>query len=1011
MQLQEAIKELKDLHHGLAYLRRLKRLRSCLKPLIVGFFLWKDLEHKISNKEEGEKALLKSIGFLINERLDSFRRQIEDVEKSESYLSRGDEQRWQSALRSFETDLCNLKSQKALDDMHYSAALKELAAQSHFIVSYNKELEKRKLRQELLRLKDEILQAEGEFNSLYRSQYYFSKAELHSWKKKWGPIVQTIEKCVEGGNADVEFGESLRKIIDAFRNGEQLIEKRNSRFAEEEIARFKGLFDSIETYPLTEGQRRAIVVDEKNNLVVAGAGTGKTSTIIGKARYLIKKGLASPESILLIAFNRDVAEEIDKRVRSCLGIRLSVRTYHSLGLNVIAKSEGTKPSVSELATDRIKLPKKMSEFLRMEVNDPKLMTLINRYLIFHFSPYKTAFEFRSLGEYFEYLKKHEPRSLKGDLVKSFEECDIANFLYTNGIKYEYEKPYEVKTADISYRQYKPDFFLPEYGIYIEHFGIDRQGVPAPFVSRTDYSETINWKRSTHRKNKTTLVETYSYEEQEGNLLSNLEKKLRERNVAFNPMPNDRLFDALNKLGKVDSLASLLSSFLNLYKSCGRGLDEIRNHVSSEDTRTKIFLHIFSKIYDRYTCYLAETGEVDFNDMISSATILVRQRKYLSKFKYILVDEFQDISQSRYRFLKSLLDQGDSKLFCVGDDWQSIYRFTGSDLSIMLDFQDHFDFSQRSCLEETFRFSDKLSDFSTKFILQNPNQIEKRITSGKKENKPAVTLIKSELEKALVRILSQISQGIPSSVDQKTEGRRTVFIIGRYNYLEPENLDEIAARFTRLAITYLTAHSSKGLEADYVIVIGLTSGEYGFPCQITDDPILNLVLAKQDPFPNAEERRLFYVSITRAKKHVYLVIDNNYSVSSFASEIQQKGYEIELDTGNQSLLNCPNCKTGWIVLRTGQYGEFYSCSNYPYCIYKPKICPQCQKGFLNKRETKYQCSEHTCSFNAEPCPACDDGYLVLRSSKHGPFYGCSNYPECNFVQRRSQRRPPYVKHIS
>ena len=987
----------------------MKMLRSCLKILIIGFFTWRHLEREISENEEKRRSLLTSIGLLVSEGLDALRKNIEAVEKSDVYLSRDDEERWQSVFQSLEKNLLNLRSQEAIDETQHSAALKEIAAFRHFIASYNKELEKRRLRQELLRLKDSILRAEGEFDSLYSGKHYFSKAELHSWKKKWGPLVQTVEECAKKDNIDVDFKDSIQRVIDFFQRGEQLVGTRNAKFVDEEIARFKDLFDSIEPWPLTKDQRKAIVVDEKNNLIVAGAGTGKTSTIIGKAGYLVKKGLASPEDILLIAFNRDVVSEMDKRVRSRLGIEPIVRTFHSLGLNVIAEAEGTKPSVSELAADRIKLPKKISKFLQSETRDPKLSELVNRYLVFHFSPYKTAFEFKSFGEYVEYLKKYEPRSLKGDLVRSFEECDIANFLYTNGINYEYEKPYQVKTADRSHRQYKPDFFLPEYGIYIEHFSINRKGIPAPFILQVKYSEDIEWKRGIHRKNKTTLVETYSFEKQEGKLLSNLEEKLRWRNVVFNPIPSEKLFDELNKLGRIDTLALLLSTFLNLYKSCGKSLDEIRNKVSREDARTLTFLDIFSKIYDRYTSYLEETGEVDFNDMINKATNLVRQRKCRSKFKYILVDEFQDISQSRYRFLKSLLDQNDSKLFCVGDDWQSIYRFTGSDLSIMLDFQEHFDFCETNYLEETFRFSDKLSDFSTKFILRNPNQIQKRITSRKKEDKPAVTLIKGETKTALEKILSRINQKTLDKTDQREE-RKTVFIVGRYNYLEPKYLHELTARFPKLTVEYSTAHSSKGLEADYVIIIGLTSGEYGFPCEIMDDPILNLVLAKQDSFPNAEERRLFYVSVTRAKKHVYLVVDSSYWVSSFVSEIQQNGHEVEIGDGDQRTLNCPSCETGWIVLRSGQYGEFYSCSNYPYCEYKPKGCPKCQTGFLNKKGTKYRCSESTCSFDADTCPACDDGYLVLRKSKHGPFYGCSNYPECNYIKRKASRKRPYYRYI-
>jgi DNA helicase-4 len=308
---------------------------------------------------------------------------------------------------------------------------------------------------------------------------------------------------------------------------------------------------------------------------------------------------------------------------------------------------------------------------------------------------------------------------------------------------------------------------------------------------------------------------------------------------------------------------------------------------------------------------------------------------------------------------------------------------------MLDFQEHFEFCERNYLEETFRFNNNLCDFSTKFILQNPNQIQKRIISHKTSDRPAVTLMKGETKAVLEDVLNRLNQ--------RREDGKTVFIIGRYNHLQPKNLDELARMYPKLTIEYSTAHRSKGLEADYVIIIGLTSGEHGFPCQIVDDPVLNLVLAKQDSFPNTEERRLFYVSITRARKHVYLVVDNDFSVSSFISEIQQKGYEIDVVGGRQETVNCPACKTGWIVLRNGQYGEFYSCSNYPYCEYRPKRCPKCRQGFLLKKEAKYQCLDSTCSFEVNPCPFCNDGYLVLRKGKHGRFYGCTNYPKCNYIQ--------------
>ena len=784
-----------------------------------------------------------------------------------------------------------------------------------------------RLRKNLLRVRNDILQAEKEFVSLYNSPQYFSKRDMHLWKQKWSHIAQLVEQSVRKRNLDLDFQNSVTAVAEVFQKGERLLEKRNAAFIEREIVAFKDFFDSIESYPLTAGQRRAIVIDEHSNLVIAGAGTGKTSTIIGKARYLIKKGLAAPEEILFIAFNRDIVSEVDERLYSRLGIRLNVRTFHSLGLDIIAESEGVKPSVSELAEDQLKLQKKILEFFRARMEDKSFSKLLNEYSLFHFSPYKSVFEFNSYGEYIEYLKRFDIRSLKGDKVKSFEECDIANFLHANRIDYAYEKPYEVKTADKGHRQYKPDFFLPKYGIYIEHFGIDREGRAAPYISPIRYNEEMKWKRDIHREHKTTLVETYSYERQEGKLLSNLEEKLRKRGVAFDPIPSEQLFNELKELGKVSPFALLLSTFLNLFKSCGKTLDELRNHVDSGDTRTRLFLDIFSKVYEDYTLHLQKTDEIDFNDMINRATSYARQKEQLSKFKYILVDEFQDISQNRYRFLESMLDQNSAKLFCVGDDWQSIYRFTGSDLSIMFDFEEKFGFCERSFLEETFRLNDKLCDFSTKFILQNPNQIEKKITSKRRVQKPAVTVIKGKTENALAEIFHEINQ--------RTEGKESIFIIGRYNYLEPRNLYEVAERYPKLVIRYKTAHSSKGLEADYVIIIGLRSGELGFPCQITDDPILNLVLAREDLTANAEERRLFYVAITRARKHVYLVVDGGHGASTFVSEIQRDGYEINIVRNNGEDPSCPLCETGKIVLRKGKYGEFHSCSNYPYCEYKER----------------------------------------------------------------------------
>jgi DNA helicase-4 len=643
-----------------------------------------------------------------------------------------------------------------------------------------------------------------------------------------------IDESILIGVERLEFSDAITKTAEAYHNGNKLIQIRNNHFIEEEIVRYKELFDEIESNPLTSEQRKAIVVDEENNLVIAGAGTGKTSTIIAKAVYLIKKGLAKPKEILLIAFNRDVVDEMKKRLSSKLEIMPNVETYHSIGLSIIAESTEEKPSLSKLAEDKVKLPLKLRQFVNSHMQDEKFARLITEYFLFDVIPYKSIFEFNSYGEYTDYIKKYDLRSLKSDKVKSLEECYIANYLYVNGINYLYENPYEVKTARKLRRQYKPDFFLPEYGIYIEHFGIDRRGRTAPYIQQSEYNEQMSWKRNIHKTNHTTLIETYSYERQEGQLLSNLEKKLRQKGVAFNQIPRERVFEKLEALNKIDPFIKLLAKFLNLYKSYGKNIEEIKKQVDQKDTRTRVFLEIFSKIYDDYSAYLEKSEEIDFNDMISKAISFVKNGTYESGFKYILADEFQDISQSCYRLLKSLLSQNEAKLFCVGDDWQSIYRFTGSDLSIMVNFEENFGFSETSFLQETFRFGDKLCDFSTKFILQNPVQIKKTIISRRKEENPVVTIIQNSTKQSVKETISRIAK--------ESREKESVFVIGRYGYLKPENFHSLRREFPGLVIEFTTAHSSKGLEADYVILVGLTSGEYGFPCEIADDPVPNLVLA-------------------------------------------------------------------------------------------------------------------------------------------------------------------------
>lgn len=852
---------------------------------------------------------------------------------------------------------------------------------------------KKKILEEVSKHGNEINQAHKELSYLLNNDRYLERKTIDFWIKRWSFLATLLRAAQNQKIINSDLGEKISKLCRMFENTEAEITGRNEAFIQQEQKKFEGLFSSIEKYPLTKSQIRSIITDEHANLVVAGAGTGKTSTIVGKAAYILKKGLAKPEEILLLSFGHDVKEEMNKRVKS-LGPNLDVKTFHSLGLGIITDTNGIKPTVSELSSDRTKLDNKIQEFIETNLKDDNFSNLLNEYFLFHFNVYESIFDFKNNGEYFDYLRDQEIRSLKGDKVKSFEECEIANFLYVNGISYEYERDYEIQTASRKYRQYQPDFYLTDYGIYIEHFALNEHGYPPTFIDQNRYLEEIEWKRNLHTTNKTRLIETYSYEKSKGFLLKNLETKLKMQGVEFKKLPEDRIFEEIKKLGYVSRFTMLLSTFLNLYKSSNLSIQDLKEKAARAKTRerSQAFVNLFSYILTSYNNFLIASGEVDFNDMISLSESYVANNRYHPKYRYILVDEYQDISQSRYRLLRTLLDQSiECKLFCVGDDWQSIYRFTGSDLSLMAEFQKYFPYSKTLMLEQTFRFNNKICDFSSKFILQNPSQIRKTLSTNEKTENQTVKVIMTEFEPdSIDQVLDEINS--------KSLKTAEVFIIGRYNDQKPENLDEIRRRYSRLSIKFITAHSSKGTEADYVIAVGLNSGVYGFPCQIVDDPLLDLVLAKSDSFPNAEERRLFYVAVTRAKKEVYLIADKK-SASEFVTEILNNDYDIKVTGETLNLTKCPECETGHIELVEWNGSKFYSCSNYPYCRYRPQVCPKCENGFLKKQtEDSYICINDHCGFKSRICPACKDGYLKVVNGPYSDFTGCSDFPDCRYREK-------------
>ncbi len=483
-------------------------------------------------------------------------------------------------------------------------------------------------------------------------------------------------------------------------NLDSFVKEFNKNYIQKELTENEILFDNIDEKKLDIQQREAVIVDEDNNLVLAGAGSGKTLTIVAKVKYLIERKKIKPEEILLISFTKKTTEELTERLNK-LGINLTAKTFHKLGLDIIVNNQGNRPDISESLSPVI------DNYFNQNISkDNEKINKLLHYFAYYLNIPKSLDEFDNLGECYDFFrntdfetfkgkvelqkemqqKKIKKETFRGEIVKSLEELLIANFLYLNGIDYIYEYKYPFISEDKYKKQYKPDFYLTEYDIYLEHFGVNENN-QAPWLSKIEekkYLESIIWKRNFHKKNGTKLLETYSYYNKNRMLTEKLKEILIRNNIKLNPIDAKDVFNDIfnNKNNQFKEFKKLIATFINLFKANNYS---VNNFKILEDktskfqdsylkTRTFLFLDFIKPILLDYEESLKINNSIDFNDMINKATAIIKDEKLLMPYKYILVDEFQDISFSRYSLLKEIKNTTSAKIVCVGDDWQSIYRF-------------------------------------------------------------------------------------------------------------------------------------------------------------------------------------------------------------------------------------------------------------------------------------------------------------------------------------------------
>ena len=784
------------------------------------------------------------------------------------------------------------------------------------------------------------------------------------------------------------------------------------------VNKYKVFFDEIEKNPLTDKQRMACVTNDDHNLVIAGAGTGKTATLVSKAGYLVESGIAKPENILMLAFGNKAAAEMNDRIKDRIPFisqSLKASTFHALGNEVIAKHYGFKRSVTPFTEQ----PSLFSQFIDDALNERAENDSQFKFNLVHYfsslsTPGKSALDFKSIEEYNEFLSSCRLITLNNEWVKSVGELRIANYLALNGIKYEYEANYKFNTRSVERRQYQPDFYLPDADLYIEYFGLDEYNNTAPYIDNDEYLASLEWKRELHASKETNMLELYTYQLKRGQLQSSLKAALTDYEVISTPVEIDALFKQLKEKNESQwqGFIDLLQRFLGLYKEGQYDTTMVRNKLSGSGydiERTEAFLSIFESILSVYQEHLVNTDCIDFSDMIAEATDIIEKGFFYHNYTHILVDEFQDISGGRAKLLKTLLaSKTNIRLFAVGDDWQSIYRFNGADLALFTEFAQTFTPATAVQLDKTFRFNEKIHAVSSQFVMANPAQIKKQIVTHIHTNAPAVRLvdIKKDMRnlKSIINVKERKNQAymvslrralatLNRSADKKGKVA-SVLIIGRFrqeNTPQLKGIDISQLPYSYLNISFVTAHASKGLEADYVVLFGIDTGS--FPSTRENDELIDIVLPNKEHFIHGEERRLFYVALTRAKHFVYVLFDGDKS-SPFLSEMAKFGLQYVDNKLAPQLAkwSCRQCKTGELRPFTTKYNKtLYKCSFAPACGTLVNSCKHCNsplevnvKGFRRCRG----CGEIEIG-----CLRCGIGTMVARcenDSNRETFYGCNRF---------------------
>ena len=817
------------------------------------------------------------------------------------------------------------------------------------------------------------------------------------------------------------------------------IDEHNKEFVKRHLQEDKKYLDNVlkdidTNISLDNQQREAVLTDEDYSLIIAGAGAGKTTTVAAKVKYLVDKKNIDPEDILVISFTNKAVEELKERINDRLKIACKISTFHSVGYEIIKKEENTRK-----VTDDKRLYYVINEFLKNEVFSNE--ELVEKIIMFFASYIETPYSGNDISSFFAYLYKEDFTSLKSNLneynetfidknqrkkvtinnefLRSREEVQIANFLYVNGIEYEYEPTYPFYILNSKKKLYTPDFVIKQGNniTYLEHFGVteDRKHSFYSKEELAEYCKNIDRKLQFHKKHETKLITTYSKYNDGRDFLTHLKEKLIAAGYSFHPRDSKEILQKLLMIEEnkyISKFVGFICRYINLFKTNGYDITHFaieRNKAKS--VRNKIFIDICEQCYLQYQKHLLQDNALDFQDMINDSAKLLNQMKQTGEklnYKYIFIDEYQDISRQRFDLAKELSSICNAKIIAVGDDWQSIYAFSGSDVTLFTHFSKIMGYGKELKITKTYRNAQEVINIAGGFVQKNEAQIKKELSSPKHIEKPVLIYTYDEsplkvegkpvkggryynLGKKVEAIIGLI---LKKNKEEGKDENSSILLIGRFGF-DAKNLcfsedfiyDDKAhkihcKKYPEAKLTYLTAHSSKGLGSDNVIIINAKNEIYGFPSKIETDPIIKSLTIEDNNIDYAEERRLFYVALTRTKNRIFIATPQSRP-SEFILELIKDYPNVALhgeinknvDINFGSNKKCPCCGYPLQLRYNKNYGlKLWMCTN------EPEVC-----GFLSNDLTGGKLS--ICK-----CDKCRNGYLLIkkRLKGEGYFLGCSNY---------------------